>query len=156
MGSKKSDKFGIQKDLQRDRFKDKMLLYANLPEEGMVLTLQDLVDFLSKKDIALSRVELVQGFNIFIKKLGRKKEVPNRLHIKVDGIMQRIGWVAEFRPEILLRIVCMTHSYPSNGDVTKSAIFSAFAKRGLRRNELHLLIEEHPEWKINVRVFDQM
>jgi len=155
MNSKKGDKFGIQEDLQRDRFKDKMLLFSNVPE-GTTLTLQDLVDFLNKKHIDLSRVELGKGFNIFIKKLEKEKVITKRLHISVDGIMQRIGWVAEFRPEILLRIVCMTHSYASNREITKPAIFSAFAKLGLRRKELHRLIEEHPEWRINVRVFDQM
>lgn len=148
MSKNKREKFFIQKNLQRQRFQDKILLGSNNEN----LTLQDLVDFLNKKEIALSRVRLPIAFNIMVQKL----PVTERTWIEVDGLQQRLSWVARNRPEILLQIVCMTHTYTSNKTVTPSAIFSEFAKLGLRRKELHKMIEEHPEWAINVRVFDQM
>lgn len=149
MSHKNKEKFFIQKDLQRKRFQDEMLLGGNAEN----LTLQDLVNFLEKKKISLSRVKLPVAFMIMVQKLPITEE---RIWIEVDGVKQRLAWVAKNRPEILLRIVCMTHTYTSNKTVTASAAFSEFAKLGLRRKELHKLIEKNPDWGINVRVFDQM
>ncbi|RJQ29100.1 hypothetical protein C4565_02445 [Candidatus Parcubacteria bacterium] len=148
MSKNKKEKFFIQKNLQRQRFQDKLLLGSNNEN----LTLQDLVDFLNKKEIALSRVRLPIAFNIMVQKL----PVTERTWIEIDGVKQRLSWVARNRPEVLLRIVCMTHACKSNREVTSSAIFSEFAKLGLRRKELRKIIEEHPEWMIDLGVFNQM
>lgn len=148
MSHKNKEKFFIQKYLKRQRFQDKALLGSNAEN----LTLQDFVDFLYKKKISLSRVKLPVAFMIMVQKL----PIADRTWIEIDGVKQRLGWVARNRPEILLQVVCMTHTYVSNREVTPSAIFSEFAKLGLRRKELRKMIEEHPEWMIDLGVFDQM
>jgi len=148
MSHKNKEKFFIQNNLQRQKYQDKILLGSNAEN----LTLQDLIDFLNKKKISLSRVKLPVAFMIMVQKL----PTADRTWIEIDGFKQRLSWVARNRPEILLRIVCMTHSCISNREVTPSAIFSEFAKLGLRRKELRKMIKEHPEWMIDLGVFNQM
>lgn len=78
----------------------------------------------------------------------RRKPVEQREVIEVDGVNQRLSWIAENRPEILIKRIC---DGPGNAD----AYFSALSKAGLGRGELEKMIINHPEWGINVNVFTQ-
>lgn len=77
------------------------------------------------------------------------------IFVCVDGVYQRLSWVAQRRPDILLKIICGEQDCPQNSHIRSDVAFSAFAQIGLKREQLRQMIMEHPEWGIELGVFDQ-
>lgn len=75
----------------------------------------------------------------------------NRIVIEVDGKMRRLSWIVEHNPRVLIEILCGSLKYKSNREsINPSAIFSEFAKVGLRKKELKELTRKHPEWNLDL------
>ena len=79
----------------------------------------------------------------------RNKPIAERETIIVNNIPRRLNWVAKNKPDILLKKICQAGS-------RNHAYFSALANAGYPRGKLYSLIENHPEWGIDMGVFAQM
>ena len=78
-----------------------------------------------------------------------KKSIREREQIEINGVPQRLSWIAQYHPEILLQRIC-------GGHPRTHAYFSALAQIGLNRLKLRELIKQHPEWKLDIKQFNQM
>jgi len=92
-----------------------------------------------------------------VKEKKHRTPVEERILIKIDGTMRRIGWVAENHPHALLEIIWKggwSHNYETNRTyIGIPEILSAFAKIKLGKKELIEMTRTHPEWNINPDVF---
>lgn len=79
----------------------------------------------------------------------RIKPVEQRFTIIVDGEPRRLGWVAENRPEILIKDIA------GGGTIRQDALFSALAKAGWGRQRMVEEVGKHPEWEVNPNALSQ-
>lgn len=80
----------------------------------------------------------------------RSTPVEQRMTFEIDGVPQRLGWIAQNKPEFLIKHLC-------TGDYKRmSAILSELAKAGWDRPRIEKEAAEHPEWGADPGVLGQI
>lgn len=77
----------------------------------------------------------------------RRKPIENRETIEIDGVPQRLSWVAENRPEILMKRILGAHH-------RTDAYWAAFKKAGIDRQEA--VRRSFNEWGLDANILGHL